>query len=132
MPQNKYIADWRYKSFKRKYPTRWHTAFQKWELKLLYEGLLPRLRETARQCGYGLGVHGSMQRDLDLIAIPWVEKPMKPITLARRLQKTACGASSKISWTKKPSGRISTSLFIGTQAYLDLSVMPKTEKTLLP
>jgi len=45
------------------------------ELKAYYKKLLPDLRECARDLGYCLAVHGSQSRDLDLIAVPWVEEP---------------------------------------------------------
>lgn len=40
----------------------------------IYAWMVPRLTEVARDCGYALGVHGSMHRDLDLIAVPWVDE----------------------------------------------------------
>jgi len=35
----------------------------------------PELAELCRDCGYALAVHGSLARDFDLIAIPWVPCP---------------------------------------------------------
>jgi hypothetical protein len=42
------------------------------EIKRYYTSLLPELRRVAREYGYELGLHGSMTRDLDLIAAPWI------------------------------------------------------------
>lgn len=36
--------------------------------------LLKHMREIARQDGWALGVHGSMTRDLDVIAVPWTDQ----------------------------------------------------------
>jgi hypothetical protein len=33
-----------------------------------------RMREEARRLGYTLAVHGSMKRDIDLVAVPWIQK----------------------------------------------------------
>lgn len=33
------------------------------------------LKRIALRFGYNLVLHGSMNRDLDIIAIPWVDKP---------------------------------------------------------
>jgi len=38
-----------------------------------YACLYPGLCDIARNMGYALAIHGSMVRDLDLIAIPWIE-----------------------------------------------------------
>jgi hypothetical protein len=35
--------------------------------------LLPALREVARRFGYALAVHGSLEWDIDLVAVPWCE-----------------------------------------------------------
>lgn len=41
----------------------------------LYTFYFLQLKEIAKEYGYNLVVHGSMARDLDLIAIPWVDDP---------------------------------------------------------
>lgn len=40
----------------------------------LYAYFFLELKEIAKTYGYNLVLHGSMNRDLDLIAIPWEEK----------------------------------------------------------
>lgn len=57
-------------------------AYDREAQKRCYEGLLPGIRESARKCGYAIAVHGSMSRDLDLIATPWVEAPESEAELA--------------------------------------------------
>ena len=37
--------------------------------------LYPEMSSIARAHGYALAVHGSLARDFDLIAIPWVDRP---------------------------------------------------------
>jgi len=44
----------------------------------VYVGLYPALAEIARAHGYALAIHGTIARDFDLIAIPWVESPSHP------------------------------------------------------
>ncbi len=73
---------------------------------ILYEELVP----IARQCGYALAIHGSKTRDLDLIAVPWVDKPLKPETLIKRIEKHIGVAEHMRSYwkkqgTNKPLGR---------------------------
>lgn len=40
---------------------------------LYLEYLIGPLRDIAREHGYALSVHGSVARDIDIVAIPWVE-----------------------------------------------------------
>lgn len=116
-------------------------------IKKYYTRILPALRQEAWYCGWGLGLHGSMRRDLDLIAVPWRKDARTPNFLAHRLMKIAGGHTYPISyikkdWQKKPHGRIAISLpllkcprvrIMGPGIakenethglYLDLSVMP--------
>lgn len=57
-------------------------AFARWQPKpppnyspIYAAALYPELALLAREHGYALAVHGSLRRDLDLIAVPWVEQP---------------------------------------------------------
>lgn len=38
---------------------------------------IDRIRELAKEIGYAIGAHGSLERDLDLIAAPWSEEALK-------------------------------------------------------
>lgn len=106
------------------------------ELESFFLSVIPKLRAAARQCGYGLGVHGSLRRDLDLIATPWVEEYCTKHELACALHKAACGLTqSSYEWGyDKPHGRITTTMPIcwvnfknqGTKrgsGYIDLSIV---------
>lgn len=73
-------------------------------LPLGYVSLLPALTRAAKSNGYALAVHGSMRRDLDLVAVPW------PGT-----QDPA----------QKPHGRLAWAIHLGGGPYIDLSVMPR-------
>lgn len=55
-----------------------------------YTEILPVIRETAKRCGYALTVHGSMTRDLDLVAVPWVKHYLKKETLVLRIEAAVC------------------------------------------
>lgn len=47
----------------------------------LYAYYFMQLKEIAKEMGYNLVIHGSMARDLDLIAIPWVDNPKPELDL---------------------------------------------------
>ncbi len=103
----------------------WHDSFDK------AMGALWVARAVAKREGYALGVHGSMARDLDLIAAPWTEKACDADELiehlCRALDATLFETDQKPE--HKPHGRKAWSLhLLGLGLYLDVSVMPKVSK----
>lgn len=80
--------------------------------------------ETARALGYAIGLHGSMKRDCDLIAAPWVDNPAHPDDLIKALC-VALNATQVGGVEAKPVGRIAVILQIdGYVKHIDLSIMP--------
>jgi len=102
----------------------WSKAKSKPGLRRLYLSLIPRLRRVARESGYALGVHGSLTRDLDIIAVPWTRTAVLPDTLAQRISVEAVGFRQAICWERKPHGRQAAAIMVGMRAYVDLSVTP--------
>lgn len=96
---------------------------------LVYMHVFPDLREAARNCGYALAVHGSLDRDLDLVAIPWTEDATDTETLVRAIcdaWKFSNGLFPLDSDPeRKPHGRLSWTLIPGGPVFVDLSVMPR-------
>ena len=105
------------------------------------------MTEVARECGYALGVHGSMHRDLDLIAVPWVEEAKSADELIEALRE-ACDGEIIPSGTKggrwdavrgefveatvnnpdhKPHGRLAWNIHLEFGPFIDISVMPRME-----
>jgi hypothetical protein len=92
---------------------------------------IEKVREVARDCGYAVAVHGSRQRDLDLVAVPWTEHVVAPGQLVDALLERLPNLALKphpepellTNPTRMPNGRIAWA-FIGAPAcaYLDLSV----------
>lgn len=103
---------------------------------------LPVIREAARGAGYAIGVHGSLERDLDIIAAPWTDEPAEPKTLvvsiveALRKHVGDDGVYWKAEehWTARPHGRVSLTIVFqcrhlvetpnGAFPFIDLSIMP--------
>ena len=93
----------------------------------MYSHRIHDIQTVARAHGYAMAVHGSMQRDLDLIAIPWTEKACSADRLVQFLcDELYCSLSGK--GTLQPHGRVSYTLLMGGACFMDLSVMPRTEK----
>lgn len=92
------------------------------------------VRRIAREHGYALGVHGSLVRDLDLIACPWTSRAKAPSTLVRAIEEGLDDfflqppATPRKPTASRPHGRLAwVFLRIGPRgpAYLDLSVMAR-------
>lgn len=95
---------------------------------VLLESLLPPLRLAARGCGYAITVHGSLKRDIDLVAIPWVSNAQTPDNLIERLCGVIAGVLGRATLmsdlTDKPHGRKTCTIITCGEAEFDLSIMP--------
>lgn len=112
----------------------------------LYAYYFLQLKEIAIEYGYNLVVHGSMNRDLDLIAIPWVDDPKDEFEMINALAKYITGYTSdqKETYLHKilPGGRGSYVINLNRggyqknnegeplyiedpQYYIDISVTPR-------
>lgn len=84
----------------------------------------------ARNHGYALAVHGSLLRDVDLIAVPWVRRCKAPSTFIKAIFGIVRAMAGRekvyVRINKKPEvkphGRLGWSLFFSRDAYLDISV----------
>lgn len=95
----------------------------KW-MPVMYATYFGIFKEIAEKHGYALALHGSMVRDLDLIAIPWVETPTSPDALIHDLCKAIGYLEPKKPVPEiRPHGRISYAISTGGGGYLDISVM---------
>ena len=99
------------------------------EIAVFMDMVMPRLIDTAKICGYALGVHGSQARDLDIIACPWTEQAVDAEELVKRLaatcrEATGWGYQNGHKWTDKPHGRRAITIVGSSDVHLDLSVMP--------
>lgn len=88
------------------------------------------LRTCARNQGYALAVHGSLLRDIDLLAAPWTPEAKSPRQLKDELAKLlrslnrGKGVSASRRATRKPHGRAAYTIYFGG-TYIDLSIMPR-------
>lgn len=100
------------------------------QIENFYLMLIPGIVEVARKHGYAVGIHGSLTRDLDLIAMPWTGNCSDRDTLANAIAKqtTATPASR---WELKPHGRYAQTMMLmqysGIKGHplIDLSVGPR-------
>lgn len=98
-----------------------------------YAGIYPSLVEIGREHGYAVAVHGSLARDLDLIATPWVEHYSAPDDFVKDIAyKLGAIAGEDLvvvwpndpRWGPKPHGRLCYTIVLDGGAFIDLSVIP--------
>ena len=53
----------------------------------LYAFYYEELKVIAKEYGYNLVLHGSMNRDLDLIAIPWINEPKDEFEMIKHFDR---------------------------------------------
>jgi hypothetical protein len=103
---------------------KWYEVYTVDQMQDFYLSRLPEIREAAKSCGYVIGLHGSLRRDLDLMAVPWCEDYSSKDDLARAIQHAACGiVSSNYDWEEKPAGRYATSFPICWASHKDFEGM---------
>lgn len=99
-------------------------------VKALARRLIRPLRERAKHYGYAVAVHGSLERDIDLVAVPWVADAKPPEQLATGLRQVLSKLypigleipPSDDPAKMKPHGRMCWSWWIRPWTYIDLSV----------
>ena len=107
----------------------------------LYAIYYEHLKQIAQNYGYNLVVHGSMNRDLDLIAIPWVDNPRPEQDMIKDFQEYLTGRTlvkpdGTVDYTTLPGNRHSYVIelnrgnkhgewvrFEDREYYLDISVV---------
>ena len=100
-----------------------------------YVGLYEQLRNIAISNGYALAIHGSLARDMDLLAAPWTEHAIAAEELILKFVDTLglnvdegitlLSPTNEICKGIKPHGRLAWNIMLGGHAYIDVSVMPR-------
>lgn len=116
---------------------------------MLYSVILEPLKKIALEFGYNLVLHGSMNRDMDLILIPWDDNCANPDMVVKSFNELLGGEIIQQGTANNPSiskpifkgaGRLSYLInlnrsgifnkYIDKEYYLDISVTPKVISTL--
>ena len=91
----------------------------------VYCAVYPQLAEIARAYGYALCIHGSLARDMDLVAVPWTDSAQDPEYVVKAFLGSFYLKLVGGLPTKKPNGRLAYTLSIGHgECAIDLSFMP--------
>jgi hypothetical protein len=68
----------------------------------LYAMYYEHLKLIAKEYGYALLIHGSLNRDLDLVAIPWIDEPRSEEEMIRDFEEYLTGKNVLNSEKKTP------------------------------
>src|SRR5688572_11260764 len=81
-----------------------------------YAAIYPMLVAIAKRHGYALAIHGTVTRDFDLVAIPWVENASEPVVLIKAFKRATRAVTTHEEFdrigkpdcnpTEKPHGRV--------------------------
>lgn len=63
----------------------------------MYALFYETLKEIAQKLGYNLLIHGSMNRDLDLVAVPWIDNPRPELELLQAFELYLKGIKTYLS-----------------------------------
>lgn len=111
-----------------------YKLYTKNQLEKYYTSLIPQIRAIAKECGYAIAIHGSLRRDMDIMAMPWIKEAKAPETLAINIMKSILGHSYMREYfkrhkydAKKPHGRMNFCIPCERNGWIDMSVMPRIE-----
>lgn len=101
----------------------------------MYMLIYGRMTEIAREHGYALAVHGTLQRDMDVVLVPWTEAAAPP-------EDVVAAIAEQLAWARrgdedhqlppavdgpeeKPHGRQAWYVPFFAGQGIDISVMPR-------
>jgi hypothetical protein len=90
-----------------------------------YASMWNDLRQAAMDCGWALGLHGSLNTDMDIMAMPWVWWAVPADKMIENLQRCFTGAPHGVQKdsTSKPNHRVVYTIPIYGDFYLDINVI---------
>lgn len=96
-----------------------------------YACVWPELKNIATGLGWALGLHGSLNSDMDLMAMPWTNEsaPVKVLINAISdcfTNNEKVKRDNSIPFIDKPNGRVVYTIHIHADFYLDINIINPT------
>lgn len=95
-----------------------------------YAAMWDDIRQCAMDCGWAVALHGSLNADMDIMAMPWVKDAASFAELVKKIRLLFQGnhiPGVVITYNEKPHGRIVATIPIWADFYLDISTMDVVE-----
>lgn len=90
----------------------------------IFANIIGKIRVVAHEMGYAVTVHGSLRRDIDLVAIPWTRPAAGREAFLTGILDACEGVRGCDGWRIRPHGRLAHIIHLPSNVYIDLSVMP--------
>lgn len=85
------------------------------------------IRQCAMDCGWAVALHGSLNSDMDIMAMPWVEDVVSFEELIKKISELFSGnfiaENYFITYNEKPHNRVVATIPIFADFYLDISTI---------
>ncbi len=92
-----------------------------------YASIWQDLKDAALNCGWALGLHGSLSSDMDIMAMPWTEDAKPVEEMIKALSDCFTGNMYKdrhiVPHYGKPNNRVVYTMNIWADFYLDINVI---------
>lgn len=92
-----------------------------------YAAMWDDIRQCAMDCGWAVALHGSLNSDMDIMAMPWVQEACSFERLIKEIvklfNKNKLAENFRITYGEKPWGRVVATIPIWADFYLDISSM---------
>lgn len=94
---------------------------------VFYASIYSDLKKAAMNCGWALGLHGSLASDMDIMAMPWTEDAKPVDEMIQALSDCFIDNPWKdqhmIPHYDKPNNRVVYTMPICSDFYLDINVI---------
>lgn len=91
---------------------------------VFYAEVYPRLKAVAQRHGWALALHGSMNHDMDIMAMPWEDAPSRPANLIDAMRRCLGVPPDAVRIVfGKPNGRIVYTIAIAPGFFLDINII---------
>lgn len=92
----------------------------------VYCALYPALADLVRRHGYALAIHGTLGRDMDLIAVPWVLLPDEPQDVVAAIASRFAVKEVGTPEVREHERLVYTLSLAFGECFIDLSFTPNT------
>lgn len=85
------------------------------------------IRQCAMDNGWAVALHGSLNSDMDIMAMPWVDDVISFEELTKKISElfvgNYCAENYIITYSEKPHNRVVATIPIFSDFYLDISTI---------
>ena len=92
-----------------------------------YAAMWDDIRQCAMDCGWAVALHGSLNSDMDIMAMPWLQEATSfrnlVIEIVGLFEGSYLAETFHITYGEKPWGRVVATIPVWADFYLDISSM---------